>query len=322
VSFARIAGVGGYLPERVVTNAELEALVDTSDAWIRERTGIRQRHMAAEHETTCDLAEHAARAALADAGLEPGAVDLIILATTTPDLVFPSTACLVQERLGSPGCAAFDIQAVCSGFIYALAVADRFLRTGGAATALVIGAETFTRIIDWTDRKTCVLFGDGAGAVVLRQAEAPGVISTHLHADGRHAALLQVPAGVSANRAVLDAGRAFVEMEGNQLFKVAVRCLSGIVAETLAAAQVKAEAIDWLIPHQANSRIIMATARKLGLPPERVVMTVAEHGNTSAASVPLALATAVGDGRIARGDLLLLEAFGGGLTWGSALIRY
>ncbi len=322
MTYARIAGVGGYLPERIMPNSELESLVDTSDAWIRERTGIRQRHIAAADETTCDLAEHAARRALAHAGIDATAVDLIILATTTPDLVFPSTACLVQERLGIHGCPAFDVQAVCSGFLYALSIADKFIRSGSSTTALVIGAETFTRIIDWTDRATCVLFGDGAGAVVLTAAEEPGIYSTHLHADGRHAGLLHVPAGVSRNRAVLDAGGAFVEMEGNQLFKVAVRSLSAIVEETLAANDMRPEQIDWLVPHQANSRIIMATARKLGLPVERVVMTVAEHGNTSAASVPLALTEAVGDGRIKRGDTLLLEAFGGGLTWGSALVRY
>jgi len=322
LSHSRIAGTGGYLPAKQLTNAELEKLVDTSDEWIRERTGIRVRHVAADDETTCDLAEHAARSAIAAAGIDAADIDLIVLATTTPDLVFPSTACLLQERLGIRACAAFDIQAVCTGFVYALAVADKFIVTGAATRALVIGAETFTRILDWSDRKTCVLFGDGAGAVVLEAAAEAGVISTHLHADGRFADLLLVPAGVSRDYQRLRNNQAFVHMEGHQLFKVAVNTLSGIVEETLSANGLRCADVDWLIPHQANDRIIAATARKLGLPRERVVVTVDTHGNTSAASVPLALDVAVRDGRIKRGDLLLFEAFGGGLTWGSALVRY
>ncbi|MCC7412800.1 MAG: ketoacyl-ACP synthase III [Gammaproteobacteria bacterium] len=320
--YSRIAGTGSYLPDKVVTNADLEKIVDTTDEWIRERSGIHQRHVAADDETTCDLAEHAARRAIEAAGVEAGSIDLIVLATTTPDLVFPSTACLLQERLGIHDCAAFDIQAVCTGFVYALSVADKFVRTGAARCALVVGAETFTRIIDWSDRKTCVLFGDGAGAVIVEAADAPGVLSTHLHADGRYADLLLVPAGVSKDYQKLRGHGAFVRMEGNQLFKVAVNTLSGIVEEALTANGIGIDAVDWLIPHQANKRIIAATARKLGLSDERIIVTVAEHGNTSAASIPLALDVAVRDGRVKRGQLLLLEAFGGGLTWGAALVRY
>lgn len=309
MSFARITGTGSYLPARVMTNAELEALVDTSDDWIRERTGIAQRHIAADNETTCDLAEHASRRALAAAGHSPAHVDLIIIATTTPDRVFPSTACLLQARLGIHGCAAFDIQAVCTGFVYALGIADKFIRTGAARCALVIGAETITRIIDWTDRSTCVLFGDGAGAVVLEASEEPGIRSTHLHADGNYADLLHVP-------------KAYVEMKGNEVFKMATNTLGRIVDETLAANNMEKSEIDWLVPHQANIRIIAATARKLQMPLDRVIITVEEHGNTSAASIPLALDYGVADGRIRRGDTVLLEAFGGGFTWGSALLTY
>lgn len=322
MKYARLIGTGGYLPEKVLTNADLEKMVHTTDQWIRERTGIRQRHIAAEGETTCDLAEQAARRAIAAAEVGFDEVDLIIVATTTPDQVFPSTACLLQHRLGIRGCAAFDVQAVCTGFIYALAIADKFIRTGSATTALVVGAETFSRIINWKDRKTCVLFGDGAGAVILRSARHPGILSTHLHADGKYQALLQVRAGVSTNyQQVLD-GEAYVEMEGNEVFKVAVNTLGRIVDETLAANDMDKSEIDWLVPHQANHRIIVATAKKLKMPMARVVVTVAEHGNTSAASVPLALDVAVRDGRIKHGEIVLLEAFGGGFTWGSALLRY
>lgn len=311
MNWSRVAGTGACLPRRVVPNSELEQRLDTTDAWIRERTGITQRHVAGEGESTADLAEQASRRALEAAGLAPAALDLIVLATTTPDQVFPSTACLLQARLGAHGCPAFDIQAVCTGFVYALAVADQFLRTGAAKRALVVGAETFTRIVDWNDRGTCVLFGDGAGAVVLERADAPGILGTRLHADGAYRSLLQVPT---------DSG--LVEMEGNEVFKVAVNTLGRIASETLQQHGVDQSELDWLIPHQANYRIIAATARKLGLPMERVVVTVDRHGNTSAASVPLALDTAVRDGRIQRGQLLLLEAFGGGFTWGSALVRY
>ncbi len=319
---SRIIGTGGYLPEKVLTNQDLEKMVDTTDQWIRERTGITKRHIAGEGETTCDLAEQAARRAMSAAGKGPDDIDLIVVATTTADQIFPSTACLLQSRLDIHGCPAFDVQAVCTGFIYALGVADNFIRAGAAKRALVVGAETFSRIIDWTDRQTCVLFGDGAGAVVLEAADEPGVICTHLHADGDYANLLCVPQGVSNGFDAVRDGGAFVEMKGNEVFKMAVTTLGRIVDETLEANGLKKTDIDWLIPHQANIRIINATAKKLRMATERVVVTVADHGNTSAASVPLALDTAVRDGRIRRGDMLLLEAFGGGFTWGSALVRF
>jgi len=321
--YSRIAGTGGYLPAQVLTNAELEKRVDTTDQWIVERTGIRERRIAAPGETTCDLAEQAARSAIEAARLTPGDIDLIIVATTTPDRIFPSTACLLQQRLDIHGCPAFDIQAVCTGFIYALDIADRFIRTGGARRALVVGADVMSRITDWTDRGTCVLFGDGAGAVVLEASDEPGILSSHLHADGQYQDLLMVPAGVSQGYYdKVQEGKAYVQMQGNEVFKVAVNTLGRIVDETLEANRLPQSAIDWLIPHQANIRIIEATARKLKMPMERVVVTVGEHGNTSAASVPLALDVAVRDGRIKRGETLLLEAFGGGFTWGSTLLKY
>jgi len=319
---ARITGTGGYLPEKVLTNRDLERMVETSDEWITERTGIKERHIAADDETTTDLAERAVRQALAMAERGPGDVDLIVVATTTPDRVFPSTACLLQQRLDIHGCAAFDVQAVCTGFVYALGVADKFVRTGASRCALVVGAETLSRIVDWTDRTTCVLFGDGAGAVVLEASEEPGILSTHLHADGAYESLLTVPYGVSAGYQQTLAGEATIHMKGNEVFKMAVNTLGRIVDETLEANAVDKSEVDWLVPHQANTRIIGATARKLRLPMERVVLTVAEHGNTSAASIPLALDVAVRDGRVRRGELLLMEAFGGGFTWGSALVRY
>lgn len=322
MNFARITGTGSYLPERIMTNAELEVLVETSDDWIRERTGIAQRHIAAENEATCDLAEHAARRAVDSAGRIPANIDLIIVATTTPDRIFPSTACLLQARLGIHGCAAFDVQAVCTGFVYALSVADKFVRTGAARCALVVGAETLSRIVDWTDRSTCVLFGDGAGAVVLEASEEEGIRSTHLHADGNYADLLHVPKGVSRHLVDVVNGTAYVEMKGNEVFKMATNTLGRIVDETLAANGMEKSDIDWLVPHQANIRIIAATARKLQMPLDRVVITVEEHGNTSAASIPLALDHGVRDGRIRRGDTVLLEAFGGGFTWGSALLTF
>lgn len=320
--YSRITGTGGYLPERVMTNTELEQIVDTSDEWIKSRTGIAKRHIAAENETTCDLAEHAARQAIAAAGIEPGDIDLIIIGTTTPDVIFPSTACLLQQRLGIHGCPAFDVQAVCTGFIYALDIADKFIRTGAARTALVIGAETLSRILDWTDRSTCVLFGDGAGAVILQASAEPGIMSSHLHADGEYNELLNVPAGISRNPEKMKNGGAFIQMQGNEVFKVAVNTLGRIVDETLEANHLKKEDIDWLVPHQANTRIISATAKKLNMSMDHVVLTVGQHGNTSAASVPLALDVAIRDGRIKRGDILLLEAFGGGFTWGAALVKY
>lgn len=317
--YSRIQGTGGYLPERVLTNADLEKMVDTSDQWIVERTGIRERHLAAEHETTSDLAVAAARQAIAAAHIDVAEIDLIIVATTTPDLVFPSTACLVQNKLGmSNGCAAFDVQAVCSGFVYALSVADNFIRAGQARHALVIGAETLSRITDWNDRGNCILWGDGAGAVILAASAAPGIISTHLHADGRYRDLLHVNGGVSAG----SDGKPTMQMHGNAVFKMAVNTLDAIVDETLAANGLQKSDINWLVPHQANIRIIQATAKKLGMSMDNVVVTVDRHGNTSAASIPLALDAAVRDGRIQAGELILMEAFGGGFTWGSVLIKW
>jgi 3-oxoacyl-[acyl-carrier-protein] synthase-3 len=320
--YARIAGTGSFLPEKILTNADLEALVDTSDEWIRTRTGIRQRHVAADGETTTDLAEHAAKRALAAAGVEASEVDLICVGTTTPDLVFPNVGTLLQDRLGIHGCPAFSLEAACTGFVYALSVAEKFVRLGESKCALVVGAETLTRITDWTDRGTCVLFADGAGAVVLKPSAEPGIISTRLHSDGRYKDLLLYPDGVSKGFHLVRAGKAGVQMKGNEVYKVAVNTLGALVTETLSANNITKDQLDWLIPHQANIRIIEAIAKRLELPMNRVIVTIDTQGNTSAASVPLALDTAVRDGRVKRGQLLLLEAFGGGFTWGSALLRY
>ena len=323
LTYARITGTGSFLPERILTNADMEKLVDTSDEWIASRTGIRQRHIAAEGQTTCDLAEGAARAALEAAGVKASDVDLLIVGTTTPDIIFPSTACLLQHRLGANGCPAFDVNAACSGFIYALTVADKFIRSGAAKTALVVGAETLSRMLDWTDRATCVLFGDGAGAVVLQASEEAGILSTHMHADGGHKELLWNPVGVSVGFKPGEHNAGVkVLMQGAEVFKVAVKTLDRVVEETLEANGLDRHAIDWLIPHQANLRIIQATAKRLDMPMERVIVTVDKHGNTSAGSVPLALDYAVRSGKVQRGQLLLLEAFGGGFTWGSALVRF
>ena len=322
-SHSRIVGTGSYLPEKVLTNADLEKMVDTNDEWIVSRSGIRERHIAADGETTGDLAFHAATRALEAAGLAGSDVELIVLGTTTPDLIFPSTACLLQHRLGANGCPAFDVNAACSGFIYALSVADQFIRSGMVKNALVVGAETLSRMVDWTDRGTCVLFGDGAGAVVLQADAEAGVISTHLHADGGKKDLLYNPAGVSVgfDTSLPNAG-VKVLMAGSDVFKYAVKALDSVVDETLAANGLDKTDLDWLIPHQANLRIIEATAKRLQMPMDRVIVTVDRTGNTSAGSVPLALDEAVRSGRVQRGQLLLLEAFGGGFTWGSALIRY
>jgi 3-oxoacyl-[acyl-carrier-protein] synthase-3 len=320
--YSRISGTGSYLPAKVLTNADLVKIVDTTDEWIVERTGIRERHVAAENETTCDLAEQAARRAIEASGLGKRDIDLIIVATTTPDRIFPSTACLLQDQLDIHGCAAFDVQAVCTGFVYALGIADKFVRSGSAKHALVVGAETLSRIVDWTDRGTCVLFGDGAGAVVVSADQKPGIINSHLHADGQYKELLTVPAGVSQGYDKVQNNKAFVQMQGNEVFKVAVNTLGRIVDETLEKNNLKKSDITWLVPHQANHRIIAATARKLDMSMDHVVVTVDRHGNTSAASIPLAFDEAVRDGRIQRGDTVLMEAFGGGFTWGSVLLKY
>jgi len=322
MKYARIAATGSYLPERVLTNKELESLVDTSDDWIRSRTGIEERRIAAEGQTTCDLAEHAAREALDAAGIAASDIDLLILGTTTPDVVFPSTACMLQHRLGAGECGAFDVNAACSGFLYALSVADQFIRSGNARTVLVVGAETLTRMLDWSDRSTCVLFGDGAGAAVLVADDQPGILSTHIHANGGYGDLLKTDVGVSRGFKAEPRGGLAVSMRGNEVFKVAVNTLGRIVDETLAANALEKTDLDWLIPHQANLRIIKATAKKLSMSMDQVIVTVNQHGNTSAASVPLALDVAIRSGRVARGDKLLLEAFGGGFTWGAALVAY
>jgi len=321
--YSRIAGTGSYLPEKVVTNDDLAKVVDTSDEWIRTRTGIRERRVAAEGQATSDLGYQAALKAIEAAGIPAEEIDLIVVGTTTPDVIFPSAACMVQQKLGIAGCPAFDVNAACSGFVFALGVADKFIRSGAARTALVIGAETLTRIVDWNDRTTCVLFGDGAGAVVLKADSETGILSTHLHADGSKRELLHCPAGVSAgfDKDAHNAGVRIL-MSGNEVFKHAVKALDGVVDETLEANGLGKGDLDWLIPHQANLRIIEATAKRLEMSMDRVVVTVDRHGNTSAASVPLALDEAVRSGRVQRGQLLLLEAFGGGFTWGSALLRY
>lgn len=322
MNYARILGTGGYVPDRVVTNNDLAKMVDTSDEWIVSRTGIRERRIANPEQTTCDLAEQAAQQALLAAGCTAADIDLIIVATTTPDRVFPSTACLLQARLGVHGCPAFDVQAVCAGFIYALDIATKFIATGAARRALVVGAETMSRIIDWTDRATCVLFADGAGAVVLGLDDKPGILSSHLHADGIYKDLLTVPAGVSEHPEKFRCGQAYITMRGNEVFRMAVTTLDALVDETLSANGLQRDDIQWLVPHQANTRIIEATAKRLGMSMDQVVVTVDRHGNTSAASIPLAFDVAVRDGRIRRGDIVLMEGFGGGFTWGSVLLKY
>lgn len=317
--YSRIIGTGSYLPEKVLTNHDLEKMVETSDEWIHSRTGIRERHIAAEDEFSSDLGLKAAERAIAASGVAREEIDLIVFATSTPDMIFPSAACILQNKLGIKNCAAFDIQAVCTGFIYALAVADKFVRSGQHRCALVVGAEVFSRILDWSDRSTCVLFGDGAGAVVLKASESPGILTSHLHADGGYRDILCVPGSVSGGKVQ---GHPFLKMEGNAVFKFAVRVLEEVANEALSTAGLDKSDIDWMVPHQANIRIIQATARKLDLSPERVIVTVDRHGNTSAASVPLALDEAVRDGRIKAGHHVLLEGVGGGFTWGSLLMRW
>ena len=320
--YTKILGTGRCLPDKVVTNADLEKMVDTTDEWIRSRTGIERRHIVSDGETNGDLSDGAARAALVAAGVTADDIDLVIVATTTPDQVFPNMGCLLQERLGIHGAPAFSLEAACSGFIYGLSLADKFVRSGEARCVLLVGCETLSSIVDWSDRQTCVLFGDGAGAVVLGAADEPGLIKTRLGADGQYKDLLFFPSGVSKGFDALKSGTDFVQMKGNEVFRVAVNTLGNVARETLELAEVAQEELDWLIPHQANIRIIQATAKKLGLPMEKVVLTVQDHGNTSTASVPMALDVAVRDGRVKRGQLVLLEAFGGGFTWGAALLRY
>ena len=322
MKFSRIKGTGSYLPEKIVTNADLEKILDTSDTWIRERTGIGERRVAHELETSGDMAEVAAQRAMKAANVRPEEIGLLVLGTTTPDLVFPSTACLLQARLGLSDCGAMDVNAACSGFMYALSIADKYIRCGDVKTALVVGVDKLTAMIDWNDRGTAVLFGDGAGAVVLEASDEAGILSTHIHAAGRHSDLLGVDVGVSTGFKAEERGGGRIRMKGNEVFKVAVNTLGRIVDETLEHNNMNKSELDWLIPHQANLRIIKATAKKLGMTMDQVVVTVDRHGNTSAGSVPLALDEAVREGKIKRGELLLLEAFGGGFTWASALIKF
>lgn len=317
--YSRITGTGSYLPEKILTNLDLERMVDTSDEWIRTRTGITQRHIAAEDQVASDLALYACQNAMQAAGVTSQDIDLIIVATTTPDMIFPSTACILQNKLGIENCPAFDVQAVCSGFVYALATADMFVSSSKCRNALVVGSEIYSKILDWNDRSTCVLFGDGAGAVVLSQSDQPGILSTHLHASGSHSNILSAPGSISGGKVQ---GTPYINMEGNAVFKFAVKVLEEVVQEAMAKNNLQSTDIDWLIPHQANIRIIQSTARKLGLPMDKVVVAVDKHGNTSAASIPLALDMAVRDGRIQRDQLVLLEGVGGGFTWGAVLLRW
>ncbi|MDJ0794286.1 MAG: beta-ketoacyl-ACP synthase III [Woeseiaceae bacterium] len=322
MSYARIAGIGSYLPEKVLTNKDLEGMMDTSDEWIRERTGIKRRHIAADDESTSSLGLEAARRAMEMAGVTADELDLIVVGTCTPDKVIPATACIIQRQLGAKRCPAVDINAACSGFIYGLDYANRYLRTGGASKALVIGVETLSRITNWEDRTTAVLFGDGAGAAVLETSDEPGIMATHIHANGEFEDLLQTQNGVSLGFDASAAAGAFIEMNGNAVFKRAVATFDSMARETVADLDGHLEDIDWFIPHQANMRIITAAAKKLGMPMERVIATVDEHANTSAASIPLAMDLAVRDGRIKRGDTLLMAAFGAGFTWGSAMLKF
>ena len=317
--FSRIIGTGSYLPEKVLSNRDLEKFVDTSDEWIVSRTGIRQRHIAAEQQMTSDLALKASEQAIAAAGIDKHEIDLIIVATSTPDMIFPGTACIVQDKLGIKNGAAFDVQAVCAGFVYALATADKFIRSGTNKCALVIGAEVFSRILNWQDRATCVLFGDGAGAVVLKASTSAGILSSHLHADGRHRRILETPGQVANGKVT---GTPYLYMEGSAVFKLAVRVLEDVAREALQANELNIADVDWLIAHQANIRILTHTARKLGIADNKVVVTVDRHANTSAASIPLALDVALRDGRIQPGNVVLLEGVGGGFTWGAVLLKW
>lgn len=319
---SRIAGTGRYLPEKVLTNFDLEKMVDTSDEWIRTRTGVERRHICADDETTSDMCVAAAKNAMENAGVDASEIDMVVIGTTSPDLIFPNIATLVQHRLGIPACPCIGLEAACTGFIYALTTADKYIKTGDAKCALVIGAECITKLLDWSDRNTCVLFGDGAGAVILKESEEEGIMSCHLGADGQYKDLLYYPVGASKDLAVAGTEDAAIMMAGKEVFKVAVNTLGNVASRALETAGIDQSELDWLIPHQANTRIIQATAKRLGLPMEKVILTVQDHGNTSAASVPLALDVAVRDGRVKRGQLVLMEAFGGGFTWGSVLMRF
>jgi 3-oxoacyl-[acyl-carrier-protein] synthase-3 len=321
MTYSRIAGTGRYLPEKVLTNFDLEKIIDTTDEWIRSRTGVERRHCVREDETTSDMCVEAAGKAILDAGIDVADIDLIIVGTTSPDLIFPNVATLVQHRLGIPPCPAFSIEAACTGFIYALTTADKFIKAGEAKCALVIGAECITKLVDWTDRNTCVLFGDGAGAVIVKPSDEPGIIGTHLGADGQYKDLLYYPVGPSKDLHKAGTGDAGIMMSGSEVFKVAVKTLGNVASRALETAGIDQSELDWLVPHQANIRIIQATAKRLGLPMDKVILTVQDHGNTSAASVPLALDVGIRDGRIKPGQLVLMEAFGGGFTWGSVLMR-
>lgn len=322
MTYTRIAGTGRYLPKRIMTNFDLEKIVDTSDEWIRTRTGVERRHVVSEEETTSSMCIEAAKVAMKDAGVDASEIDLVITGTTSPDLIFPNVSTIIQHELGIPACTAFSLEAACTGFIYALSTADKFIRVGEAKCALVLGAECITKLIDWSDRNTCVLFGDGAGAAIVKPSEEQGIISCNLGADGQYKDLLYYPYGASKNLAAAGTDAAAIRMTGNEVFKVAVRTLGRIATETLDKAGVSKEELDWLVPHQANIRIIQAMAKRLEMPMEKVIVTVQDHGNTSAASVPMALDVGIRDGRIKRGDLILMEAFGGGFTWGSVLMRY
>lgn len=322
MTYTKIAGTGRYLPEKILTNFDLEKMVDTSDEWIRTRTGVERRHVVRDDETTSDMCVEAAKIAIEDAGVDVTDIDMVLVGTTSPDLIFPNCATLVQHRLGIPACPAIGMEAACTSFIYALTTADKFIKTGESKCALIIGAECVSKLVDWTDRNTCVLFGDGAGAVIVKVSDEPGIIATHLGADGQYKELLYYPVGASKELHKAGTDEAGITMRGNEVFKVAVKTLGNVATEILEKAGIEIDALDWLIPHQANLRIIQATAKRLKLPMEKVILTIQDHGNTSAASVPMALDVGVRDGRVKRGQLVLMEAFGGGFTWGSVLMRF
>ena len=322
MTYTKIVGTGRYLPEKILTNFDLEKMVDTSDEWIRTRTGVERRHVVRDDETTSDMCVAAAKTAIEDAGVDVTDIDMVLVGTTSPDLIFPNCATLVQHRLGIPACPAIGMEAACTSFIYALTTADKFIKAGEAKCALIIGAECISKLVDWTDRNTCVLFGDGAGAVIVKASDEPGIIATHLGADGQYKELLYYPVGASKELHKAGTDEAGITMRGNEVFKVAVKTLGNVATEILEKAGVDMDELDWLIPHQANLRIIQATAKRLKLPMEKVILTVQDHGNTSAASVPMALDVGVRDGRVQPGQLVLMEAFGGGFTWGSVLMRF